>query len=436
MQLTVLPRRAGALAAASGLVMLGLAAAPAVASAATSHAASSRPTATPRFVAAPRTARLASGLAHVCPTPATPGVMECLSIVHRDATGQPANKPPAGALRPGQLQAAYGLAAAAAAANKSTIAVVDAYNDTHANKDLKVYRSRYGLPACIVSSGCLKIVNQNGNVSPKPAKAVSWAEEESLDLDMVSAICPRCKILLVEANNPNITSLAKAVQTAAGKAKYVSNSWGSGAEFTGQTSFDKDFNHAGVVITAAGGDAGYGPQWPATSPHVVSVGGTTLSMSGDTVNSESVWDLSGSGCSALESQLAWRKAVVAPVIPSTDCPASHRTDNDVAANADPATGPAVYDSAPAKGLPAGWQQLGGTSASTPIIAAVFALASPSGAAPATDPYPAQYLYADPTGLRDITDGSNGACGNPLCEAGTGYDGPTGLGVPNGTAAFR
>jgi subtilase family serine protease len=160
--------------------------------------------------------------------------MQCQSIGHTAQPGvTPANKPAAGALRPSQLTGAYGLTAAAKSGGKGArVAIVDAYNDSHAASDLAVYRKWFGLPACKTSTGCLKIVNQNGKSGPLPAEASAWAEEASLDLDMVSAICPNCKILLVEANSPGVSNMSKAEATAAGWTKYVSNSWGSGSEFT------------------------------------------------------------------------------------------------------------------------------------------------------------------------------------------------------------
>ena len=217
-------------------------------------------------------------------------------------------------------------------------------------------------------------------------------------------------------------------------AKFVSNSWG-GPEFTTEASYDSHFDHPGVAITASSGDFGwaFGAQYPAVSPDVTAVGGTTLWMKGKTRTEEKVWgqdaqDGTGSGCSLQESQPSWQQPF------NSGC--SNRIDNDVAADADPRTGPAVYDSYPpsGEGLPKGWQQLGGTSVSSPIIAAVYALANPGGA-PAGG-LTAESLYQHQTNLRDITIGSNGSCGTYLCTAGTGYDGPTGLGVPNGVNAFK
>jgi subtilase family serine protease len=441
MRLAVLLRRAGTGTLVSGLMAAGLAGTAAGASAGTAGSPSGGPVTTPHFVTPPRYTQLPAGLRRVCPVPTSAGQMQCQSIGHTARPGvTPANKPAAGALRPNRLTGAYGLTAAAKSGGKGArIAIVDAYNDSHAASDLAVYRKWFGLPACKTSTGCLKIVNQNGKSSPLPANASAWAEEASLDLDMVSAICPNCKILLVEANSPGVGNMSKAEATAAGWTKYVSNSWGSGSEFTGEKNYDHYFNHQGVVITAAAGDSGYGTQWPAAYRYVTTVGGTTLQVggtgsSGFTRSSETAWSVSSgngataSGCSRFESKPSWQN--------DTGCP--RRTENDVAADANPTTGAAVYDSVPEKGLglPAGWQQLGGTSEAAPIIAAVYALAN--GKAPKAGTYPAHYLYQHASGLFDVTSGSDGTCSASkayLCTAGTGYDGPTGRGTPSGVAAF-
>ena len=439
MPVVVLPRWAGALAAAASLTVAGLATVPAAtvpAAAATSHVTSG-PSATPRFVKAHHAASLPSGFTQVCPQPASPGVMQCSIVVRSQVSVQPANKPASSALSAGQLRAAYGLGKAAFASNKGTVAIVDAYNDWHAAADLAKYRSYYGLGACTTSSKCLRVVNQKGTTAWYPKGNSGWAEEESLDLDMVSAICPKCKIILVESNATTAGSLSAAEDTAVRLgAKFISNSWG-GSEFSTETSYDSAFEHPGVAVTVAAGDYGYasGSQWPAVSPDVTSVGGTTLWMKGKTLTEEKVWNLgtfdgTGSGCSqGLEPQQSWQAAY------NSSC--TYRIDNDVAADADPRTGPAVYDSyAPSgSGLPNGWQQLGGTSAASPINAAVYALANPGGK-PATGSLPTQFPYLATSGLRDITIGSNGSCGTYLCTAETGYDGPTGLGVPSGVNAFK
>jgi subtilase family serine protease len=437
MPVVVLPRWAGALAAAASLTVAGLAtvSAETVPAAAATHITASGPSASPRFVRPHHAVRLPSGFTQVCPEPASPGVMQCSIVVHSQLSLQAANKPSSAALSPGQLRSAYGLSKPAQASNKGTIAIVDAYNDWHAAGDLAKYRSYYGLPACKESTRCLRVVNQKGTTAWYPKGNSGWAEEESLDMDMVSAICPKCKIILVESNSTTAGSLSAAEDTAFRLgAKFISNSWG-GPEFSTEASYDSHFEHPGVAITVSSGDDGYGVQWPASSPDVTAVGGTTLWMKGKTRTEEKVWNLgagdgTGSGCSAVEPQQAWQAA------DNSGC--ANRIDNDVAADADPRTGPAVYDSYPpsGEGLPKGWQQLGGTSASSPIIAAVYALANPGGA-PKSGSLPTEFPYQAGSGLRDITIGSDGSCGGTyLCTAEAGYDGPTGLGVPSGVNAFK
>jgi len=327
---------------------------------------------------------------------------------------------------PAQLQSAYNLTLAAGAAGKGeTVAVVDAYNDPDAAANLKTYRAHYGLPAC--GSGCFRKANEEGEASPLPRSAgkTGWGTEESLDLDMVSAICPNCHILLVEARNGSMANLGKSVDAAVALgAKFVSNSYSS-PETASETADDVYFDHPGVAVTAAGGDSGYGVGYPAASQYVTSVGGTSLSVAKGTARGwkESVWDngygATGSGCSSYEAKPSWQK--------DTGC--SRRTDNDVAADANPGTGAAVYDSYDQ----GGWIEVGGTSEASAIIAATYALAGPA----ASGTYPAELLYQHPGDLNDITSGSDGTCSvSYLCSARTGYDGPTGLGTPDGTGAFQ
>jgi Ricin-type beta-trefoil lectin domain/Subtilase family len=279
-------------------------------------------------------------------------------------------------------------------------------------------------------------VNQQGKAGPLPRSSASWAIEESLDLDMVSAICPHCKILLVEAENNKIGQLARAEQTAVTLgARYVSNSW-SGSEFVGQDTFDHYFNHPGDAIVFASGDFGYGAEYPPDLQYVTSVGGTTLRhrSSGNRSWSESAWgsatsaDGTGSGCSTFEAKPSWQRASVDSTAPS-GC--LNRTENDVAAVANPATGVAVYDSYRTGGT---WGVIGGTSVATPIITSVYALAG----RPAAHSYPAAYPYQHTSHRYDVSGGVNGICESIrryLCHGVRGYDGPTGLGTPAGTGAF-
>jgi hypothetical protein len=203
----------------------------------------------------------------------------------------------------------------------------------------------------------------------------------------------------------------------------VSNSYGT-AETTADTGYDTSYyHHPGVVVTAASGDSGYGTQYPAASPSVTAVGGTTLTRDGSARGfTESAWSGAGSGCSRYEPKPTWQ----------TGTPCTTRSIADVSAVADPATGVAVFDSTAVNGQ-SGWQVFGGTSAASPLVAAIAAQAG----APGSADTPAAYPYAHPGSLHDVTTGSNGSCSPAaLCTAGPGYDGPTGLGTPGGTAAFN
>ncbi|OIJ97666.1 S53 family peptidase [Streptomyces monashensis] len=329
---------------------------------------------------------------------------------------------------PSDLQSAYGLTSAASAnGSGETVAIVDAYDDPNAESDLATYRSQYGLPACTSGSGCFSKVGQDGSSSNLPTADSGWAGEESLDLDMVSAVCPNCNILLVEASSASEADLGTAVNEAVKLgAKFVSNSYG-GAESSSDTTYDSSYyNHPGVAITASAGDSAYGAEYPAASQYVTAVGGTALSKDSSSRGwSESVWHTSstegtGSGCSANDPKPSWQ----------TDSGCSNRMIADVSAVADPATGVSVYDTYQASG----WNTYGGTSASSPIIASVYALAG----TPGSGDYPAQYPYnaAGTSALNDVTSGSNGTCSTSyFCTAGPGYDGPTGWGTPEGISAF-
>ncbi|MGW1284467.1 S53 family peptidase [Streptomyces sp. NPDC002586] len=329
---------------------------------------------------------------------------------------------------PSDIQSAYGLTSAASSGGSGeTVAIVDAYDDPNAEADLATYRSQYGLPACTSDSGCFSKVGQDGSSSNLPTADSGWAGEESLDLDMVSATCPNCNILLVEANSASEADLGTAVNEAVSLgAKFVSNSYG-GAESSSDTTFDAQYyNHPGVAITASAGDSAYGAEYPAASQYVTAVGGTALKTASNSRGwDESVWHTSstegtGSGCSANDPKPSWQ----------TDSGCSKRMIADVSAVADPATGVSVYDTYQASG----WNTYGGTSASAPIIASVYALAG----TPGSSDYPAQYPYAKAgtSALNDVTSGSNGTCSTSyFCTAGPGYDGPTGWGTPQGTSAF-
>jgi hypothetical protein len=397
------------------------------------------------------------------------------------AVGSPAaefTEPIAGSFTPGQLLSAYRLPAAPAGSGQ-TIAIVDAYDDATIEADLEHYSQQFALSACSEHNGCFRKVNQEGKSAPLPATgAAEWAQEIATDVELAHGICQQCRILLVEARSSKDSDLSTAEATAARLgASEISNSWGGEEPATDSPAFDQP----GIVVTAASGDSGYlnwleGPpapyaDYPASSPHVVAVGGTHLALTepGSGWAGESVWNdggrgagglsqgsgATGGGCSAVFTAPAWQQAVTG--WSSVGC-ASKRAVADVSADGDPYTGVAVYDSTPTEGN-RGWGVIGGTSVASPIIAATFALA---GGAHGVS-YPAQTLYENalgaPGSLHDVVSGSNGECPQPfnyetgtagctsaqeaescasaaICLAGGGYDGPSGVGTPNGIAAFQ
>ncbi|HEV2973533.1 MAG TPA: S8 family serine peptidase [Solirubrobacteraceae bacterium] len=406
----------------------------------------------------------------------------CLGL--RLASDEPATEhksPIPRSLSPANVLAAYGLSGVTPPSTQ-TIALVDAYDDATAEADLAKFDSRFGLPACTEANGCFRKVNQNGAAAPLPASSRvverGWAQEIATDVEVAHGVCQSCRMLLVEANSNENSDLYAAEQTAVALgANEISNSWG-GKE---PGSDNRAFNHPGVVITAAAGDEGYldwltgkpskAAQYPASSPHVISVGGTRLARNAETGawEEETVWNdggasggllegagAGGGGCSARFAATSWQQSV--PDWSSVGC-GSMRAVADVAADADPYTGVAVYDSTETPEGEKGWAMIGGTSVASPIIASVFALAGGShGVA-----YPSQTLYenllGDPASLHDVGSGSNGECLQPpseetgestctaaeeatqscsshaVCLAGAGYDGPSGVGTPDGIGAF-
>ncbi|HEX5237162.1 MAG TPA: S53 family peptidase [Sphingomicrobium sp.] len=359
---------------------------------------------------------------NVCGDVQVPGVGRCFAKVLTDARGnileshpaitRNASTAPAG-YSPLNLQSAYKVSGSGGAGY--TIAVVDAFGDPSAESDLGVYRSKFGLPPCTTANGCFKKVNQNGGTS-YPKADTGWGQETAIDLEMASAMCPNCHLLLVESTNDFINNLSAASNYAALHANAVSNSWG-GSE-SGTSSYEADFNHSGVAITVSSGDSGYGVQFPASSPHVTAVGGTSLVRASNSRGwSETVWNGAGSGCSALYAKPTWQH----------DGLCAKRTVADVSAIADPNTGIAMYG--PINARRSGWMVFGGTSVAAPLVAGIY------GAKGTTASYGSN-PYSNTTALFDVTSGSNGNCGGTyLCTGEVGYDGPTGLGTPDGTTAF-
>jgi subtilase family serine protease len=316
---------------------------------------------------------------------------------------------------PADLQSAYNLPVAT---STQTVAIVDAYDDPNAASDLATYRTMYGLPPCTVASGCFTKVSQTGSKTSLPRANGGWAQEISLDLDMVSAGCPTCKILLVEAKSASFSDLATAVRYAASKhVAAISNSYGG----SDTSSYASSYNQPGIAVTASTGDSGYGAQSPATLPGVIAVGGTSLSKASNTRGwTETAWSGAGSGCSRYNAKPGYQTS-------ATGC--SRKADADVSSVADPNTGVAVYDSYAYQGY-VGWMVFGGTSASSPFIASLYAQ---DGTLPTV---PAAFTWNHAGQLNDVTSGSNGSCSpSQLCHAGAGWDGPTGLGTPNGLGAF-
>jgi hypothetical protein len=432
---------------ATALLTVGLAATCAAASAGSSAAgtdasASAAPVAKPAAVKAattkPTTAKPAAGDAAAA---AQSAALVRPVGVHRLGV-QPAAATPSG-YAPADLRSAYNLAAAAASGGKNaTVAIVDVGNDATAAADLAVYRAQYGLPACTTASGCLRQVNEQGKSSPLPQDQ-SLAPFWPLDMDVVSGICPSCRILLVDAGLQTPADLGTAVDTAVSLgAKYVVVGYDRGTTTPTVAADASYFNHPGVAITVPAGNSGYDSPtagnehvYPAISPYVTTVGGTTLQRASNARGwTETVWaetpaeqdQGTSSGCYDGYGRPSWELGA--------DC--SGRNYNDVAADADPATGVAFYNTDADYGAK-GWGVGGGTTVSASIVGAVYALAGP----PAADSYPASYPYLNPAALNPVTSGSDAPpgtyCAGPAyqCTAGPGYNGPAGLGTPDGTGAF-
>ncbi len=417
--------------------------------------------------------------------PAAAGTAGAAPFVKNDGASESG---PAGGLTPAQLASAYEYAPNEGGTGQ-TVAIVDAFDDPNIEKDLGTFDSNYGLPACTAADGCFKKVGQTGSTTELPkADKEGWSLEISLDVETVHGVCPNCKILLVEGNEPTDADLAAGVNEAVKLgATEVSNSYGGPEEAADEAAY----NHPGVVITASAGDGGYydwdvvtegltapeRPETPASLPTVVAAGGTSLELNENgTRKSESVWNDSGrpsheeefkqysatgGGCSTLFTAPSWQQSV--PGWTNTAC-GTKRLDNDISAVADPYTGFDVYDSyncgktCEKGGIGKGWVTIGGTSLSSPLLSALYALAGGSGGVG----YPAATLYGhlgQAPSLYDVTEGGNGYCdgeapgpcgepevnellgnidceGTTACDAAIGFDGPSGVGAPKGLGAFK
>lgn len=423
----------------------------------------------------------------------TPGAMRyeiaAGANLSRETSGPAQTIGPHGGLTPSDIATAYGFSTTATGTGQ-TVAIVDAYNDPNIEADLGTFDTQYGLLACTKANGCLKIVNQSGGSTLPPNDTTGWATEIALDVETVHSLCQHCKIILVEATSNSNANLAMAENEAVILgATVISNSYG-GPE-SGSSSNANAYNHPGVVIVASSGDEGYysfdkfaetnQPNAPASLPTVVAVGGTSLYL-GQTAarQSETVWNdngtrdyyesllgdsmgAAGGGCSTINAGQWWQRNLSNWA--QTAC-GSFRLVSDISADADYLTGLDVYSSYDCgSSCTLGWETIGGTSLAAPIISSMFALAGGSHGIK----YPALTLYGHlgSTSLYDVTSGGNGwcdgegaaTCGNPntmgfgvldcdypaagntpsagdiACDAGAGFDGPTGVGTPNGLGAF-
>jgi subtilase family serine protease len=380
----------------------------------------------------------------------TTGQMRCFAlVVTRDGQPLRAASPPAGSLTPANYHSAYNLPTQAPTGSV-TVAIVDAFDDATILADLNTYSEQFGLPtmqncSATITTSCFKKVNLGAPAGS--AVSTHWDVEIALDVETVHAICQNCKIVLVEAKDNQFTNLGAAADRAATEGGIISNSYGSyGFDGSNGAAFDKHWNKPNHAMIVAAGDSGYGAAYPAGLNTTISVGGTrlTLNASGG-YGSERAWGPdathawgSGSGC--MNGNASGAPAVAARAFQrsvanyaKTGC-GTTRGLNDVAANADPNTGSAVYTSAN------GWQKVGGTSLAAPLIAGVFALKNNF----ATVKYPASLLYSHfgTASFRDVRTGTDDAhnyliaCSKtPACNAVAGYDLPTGVGTPNGTSGF-
>lgn len=324
---------------------------------------------------------------------------------------------------PKDLASIYGVPLGAG--STATIAVVAAGRNPQIASEVATYRAQFGLPSC---PSCLVEINQNGAGSPLPAQITDaqgnapWHLETALDAEVVTGMCPTCRVIVAEANSANVTDLAQAADAAARVgAQYVSMSFGAG-EWSTESSLDTHFTAPGVVYVAATGDSGYGAAWPAVSPNVVAVGGVSVTGSSSTGWSSTAWSGGGSGCSAYEQRSVVQGLLSGLLSGLLGGQCTGRAVSDLAGVADPQHGVATYTEG-------AWYSVGGTSAASPAVAALFALAGT---------HSTGSLYSHPEAFVDVQAGSTSGCpagAGALCTAQAGWDGPTGLGLPYGLVAF-
>jgi len=345
------------------------------------------------------------------------------------AAGQSA--PPNSAFAPSQVRHAYGFDRVANQGAGQTIGIVDAYDDPNAESDLAAFNAQFGLPVCTSNNGCFRKVYSSGK---KPATNANWAVEIALDVEWAHAIAPKATILLIETPTNSLSDLFNGVTSAVKNgASVVSMSWTTG-EFSSETSYDNRLVSNGVTFLAASGDSGTGAAYPAASPDVIGVGGTSLFLNGDaSYQSETAWSGSGGGLSKVEREPSFQSKFGIP-----NDPRGYRGNPDVSYDANPGTGYAVYDSVGINGY-SGWFQVGGTSAGSPQWAALIAIANSLRVAArkanlsSTNTILYSLAQAAPAAdFNAVTQGTNGSCG-AVCTASAGYDYITGLGTPRASA---
>ncbi|OXM66098.1 peptidase S8 [Amycolatopsis vastitatis] len=351
-----------------------------------------------------------------CPDPG-PGLLRCLTTYTSGAARTLADGPAGWGAD--DLASAYRLPGEPGP--DTVVGISIAYDAPNLEADLAAYRAQYGLPPCTSANGCFRKVNQQGAAAPLPPADFGWALESTLDVSMVSAACPSCRIVVVEGNSPGFADLAETEDTAVRLgAKVVSNSYGA-REGGVPLSFASHYQHPGVTVVASSGDTGFtAASYPAVLASVVAIGGTSLARDPDSPRgwTESTWSGSGSGCSAYIAKPKWQK--------DTHC--GKRTVADVAAVAEDIAIP--FSDA------GGWRSVNGTSASAPFIAGLIGRSGHAGTTQPADFYARADRFVDiTTGSNDRTGTGQKCGGDYLCVAGPGYDAPTGVGVPDGLAGF-
>jgi subtilase family serine protease len=366
--------------------------------------------------------KVAPHVRNVCPATAKAGYVTCDALEWFTGRTLLAD-PPAGALTPEGLQDAYNLKGLKS--HGKTIAIVDAYGYPNLERDLGIFRDYFDLPPCTTKNGCLTILDERGGHDYPPFNS-GWAGEQALDVDAVSSACPDCKIIVVQSDKSNFYSIGRAVRLAAAQPGVVAISNSYGGHDAMDSRWAKVYHQPGMAVTASTGDSGYasGAHYPSSSQYVTAVGGTSLTKDASKARgwTESAWSGAGSGCSE------WNTKNKASGGFHTSC-RGMRAASDVSAAADPSRGGLAWYH-PVTEDTSTWGQVGGTSESAPIIASVYALSGNTKG----DANRIPYHHTDD--LYDVTTGANGSCGgSQICTARKGWDGPTGLGTPNGVGAF-